>query len=557
MQNKGKNPNAPRKTKKVKKIIKKKVKKIVKKRVKAKQAAPAPKPEPETSQNIEINLDNIDNIEQAYKDQAGKKETTKEVEEPQNEGLLSNSKFGDLDIHPLLQRALKEVLQFEYMTHIQSKSMTHLLHGRDVIGGAQTGSGKTLAFLIPALQMLYRLKVSSRHGTVVIIISPVRELAIQIYDVAKKLLTFDSSKTVALIHGGSNTKMERKKLSDGANVVISTPGRLLDHLRNTQGFKFDNLSMLVMDEADQILNEGFKAELEQILGVLPRERQTVLFSATQTQKVEDLVRMSMKSPIYVEHTTKFKTVEGLEQGFVVCPPENRFRLLLTFLKANLKKKVMVFFSSCNSVKFHSNLLNYVDVHVLDIHGKQKQQKRQNTYYEFCNAEKGILLCTNVAARGLDIPSVDWIVQFDPPDETREYIHRVGRTCRGVNNSGKALLFLLPSEVDYLKHLKADRVELSEFEYQESKLAKVQAQFEKLVAGNYFLNQDAREAFKSYINAYISHSMKDVFDVYAIDLHKAARSFGLDKPPHIEMDVSFKRKKLKFHKKFGKGFKTRR
>ena len=225
--------------------------------------------------------------------------------------------------------------------------------------------------------------------------------------------------------------MERKKLSDGANIIVSTPGRLLDHLRNTSGFKYDNLSMLVMDEADQILNEGFKDELEQILSLLPKERQTVLFSATQTQKVEDLVRMSMKSPVYIEHTTKYRTVDGLEQGFVICPSEHRFRLLLTFLKANLKKKVMVFFSSCNSVKFHSNLLNYVDVHVMDIHGKQKQQKRQNTYYEFCNAEKGILLCTNVAARGLDIPSVDWIVQFDPPDETREYIHRVGRTCRGA------------------------------------------------------------------------------------------------------------------------------
>ena len=498
-------------------------------------------------------MDNIDNITEIYKQEKEKKENSKPTPDPEeNEGLLSTGKFSDLSINPLISRAIKDVLNFEYMTHIQNKSMAHLLHGRDVIGGAQTGSGKTLAFLIPALQMLYRLKISSRHGTVVIIISPVRELAIQIYDVAKKLLTFDSSKTVGLIHGGSNTKMERKKLSNGANIVVSTPGRLLDHLRNTSGFKYDNLSMLIMDEADQILNEGFKDELEQILTLLPKERQTVLFSATQTQKVEDLVRMSMKSPVYIEHTTKYRTVDGLEQGFVICPSEHRFRLLLTFLKANLKKKVMVFFSSCNSVKFHSNLLNYVDVHVMDIHGKQKQQKRQNTYYEFCNAEKGILLCTNVAARGLDIPSVDWIVQFDPPDETREYIHRVGRTCRGTNQEGKALLFLLPSEKEYLKHLRADRVELSEFEFSESKLCKIQKQFEKLVQNNYFLSQDAKEAFKSYINAYISHSMKDVFKVNSIDLDKAAVAFGLAHPPHINLNVSFKRKKLKVHKRYQHG-----
>jgi len=130
---------------------------------------------------------------------------------------------------------------------------------------------------------------------------------------------------------------------------------------------------------------------------------------------------------------------------VICEADKKFLLLFTFLQKNKNKKVMVFFSSCNSVKFHSDLLNYVDVPVLDIHGRHKQQKRTNTYYEFCNAEKGILLCTDVAARGLDIPAVDWIVQYDPPDDTKEYIHRVGRTCRGSSAKGKALLILLPEE----------------------------------------------------------------------------------------------------------------
>lgn len=137
---------------------------------------------------------------------------------------------------------------------------------------------------------------------------------------------------------------------------------------------------------------------------------------------------------------------------------------------------MVFFSSCNSVKFHSDLLNYVDIVTLDIHGKQKQQKRTNTFYEFCNLEKGVLLCTDVAAWGLDIPHVDWIVQFDPPDDVKEYIHWVGRTCRGANAKGKALLFLLPSELVYLKHLKCAGVTLNEFEFPESKLANIQEQF---------------------------------------------------------------------------------
>jgi ATP-dependent RNA helicase DDX18/HAS1 len=152
------------------------------------------------------------------------------------------------------------------------------------------------------------------------------------------------------------------------------------------------------------------------------ERQTLLFSATQTTKVEDLARVCLnKTPLYINvHENQDKaTVEGLEQGYVVCPSEQRFLVLFTFLKKMMKKKkIIVFFSSCNSVKYHAELLNYIDIPVLDLHGKQKQQKRTNTFFEFVNAEHGILLCTDVAARGLDIPAVDWIIQYDPPDDPR-------------------------------------------------------------------------------------------------------------------------------------------
>lgn len=247
----------------------------------------------------------------------------------------------------------------------------------------------------------------------------------------------------------------------------------------------------------------------------------------------------MKSPVFVGLEESMKTVENLEQGFVICNSDERFRLLFTFLKKNHDKKVMVFFSSCNSVKFHSDVLNYVDMKVLEIHGKQKQAKRINTFYEFNNLEKGVLLCTDVAARGLDIPNVDWIIQFDPPDEVKEYIHRVGRTCRGQNSNGKALLFLLPTEVKFLKYLKAANVTLSEFEYDPSKLANIQGQFEKLVENNYYLYNAAKDAYKSYLHAYMSHSLKDVFEVKEIDLQKAAFSFGLKVPPRVDLDISLR------------------
>lgn len=209
-----------------------------------------------------------------------------------------------------------------------------------------------------------------------------------------------------LIMGGANRRTEAERLVKGINLLVATPGRLLDHLQNTKGFVFRNLACLVIDEADRILEIGFEKEMYQIIKALPKDRQTALFSATQTTKVEDLARVSFKrKPLYVgvDDAQKHATREGLEQGYCVVPSDKRFLLLFTFLKKNMKKKVMVFFSSCASVKYHAELLNYIDLPVKDIHGKQKQQKRTSTFMEFSSADAGILLCTDVAARGLDIP----------------------------------------------------------------------------------------------------------------------------------------------------------
>lgn len=219
------------------------------------------------------------------------------------------------------------------------------------------------------------------------------------------------SLTHGCIMGGANRRSEAERLKNGVAILIATPGRLLDHIQNSKGFVFKRLQMLVIDEADQILAVGFEEQMHQIIKLLPKQRQSMLFSATQTKKVEDLARLSIQStPVYVgvDDDKTAATVAGLEQGYVVCPSSQRFLLLFSFLKRNLKKKVMVFLSSCSSVKYHAELLNYIDVPCQDIHGNQKQNKRTTTFFEFCKAEKGILLCTNVAARGLDIPSVQTV-----------------------------------------------------------------------------------------------------------------------------------------------------
>jgi len=378
------------------------------------------------------------------------------------DGILSETTFESLELSAPTMKGIEQ-MGFKTMTEVQARCVPPLLAGKDVLGAARTGSGKTLAFLVPSVELLYHAKFMPRNGTGVMVLSPTRELALQIYNVAQQLME-KHSQTHGLIIGGANRRAEAERLIKGVNLLVATPGRLLDHMQNTRGFTFSSLKVFVMDEADRMLDIGFEEEMRTIVKMLPKERQTMLFSATQTTKVEDLARLSLKSPIYigVDDSRAVSTATGVEQGYCVVPSEQRFLLLFTFLKKNLKKKIMVFFSSCNSVKYHAELLNYIDIPVSDIHGKQKQQRRTTTFFEFCKADRGVLLCTDVAARGLDIPAVDWIIQYDPPDDPKEYIHRVGRTARGTDGKGRALLFLIPEELSFLKYLKSAKVPLNEY-----------------------------------------------------------------------------------------------
>uniref|UniRef100_A0A8C5F5S7 ATP-dependent RNA helicase n=1 Tax=Gadus morhua TaxID=8049 RepID=A0A8C5F5S7_GADMO len=458
-----------------------------------------------------------------------------------NPGAFEDTTFESLTTlvseHTL--KAVKE-MGFEHMTEIQHKSIRPLLEGRDILAAARTGSGKTLAFLIPCIELIHKLKFMPRNGTSgVLVLSPTRELAMQTYGVLKELMAHHVH-TFGLLMGGSNRSAEAQRLANGVNILVATPGRLLDHLQNTTGFMYKNLQCLVIDEADRILEVGFEEELKQIIRLLPKRRQTMLFSATQTRKVEDLARISLKKePLYVgvDDDKDKATVDGLEQGYVVCPSEKRFLLLFTFLKKNRKKKMMVFFSSCMSVKFHYELLNYIDLPVMAIHGKQKQTKRTTTFFQFCNADTGILLCTDVAARGLDIPEVDWIVQYDPPDDPKEYIHRVGRTARGIDGKGHALLILRPEELGFLRFLKQARVPLSEFEFSWSKISDIQSQLDKLIEKNYYLHKSGQEAYKSYVRAYDSHSLKQIYSVGTLNLPMVALSFGFKVPPFVDLNVN--------------------
>lgn len=455
--------------------------------------------------------------------------------------FFSDASFDSLPLTDEMQKSLKD-MGYEKMTKVQAKSIPPLLSGKDLIGSAVTGSGKTLAFLVPTIELLRKAKFHTRNGTGAMILSPTRELAMQTYGVCKELLGDTSTLTYGLVMGGANRKTEAERLRKGVNIVIATPGRLLDHLKNSPGFVTRNLLVFCMDEADRILEIGFEDDLRAIVKMLPKERQTMLFSATQTKQVEDLARLSInpKTAVYVEVESRYKeaTAENLEQGYVSCPSDKRFLLLFTFLKKNKNKKIMVFLSSCNSVKFHAELLNYIDIPVMDIHGRQKQVKRTTTFFQFQKAKHATLLCTDVAARGLDIPEVDWIIQFDPPESPTEYIHRVGRTARGASGSGRALMFLTPQEAGFLRYLQAQaKVTLNEYEFPDSKIANVQSQLQSLIEKNYYLNRAAREAYRSYLLAYASHSHREIFNVHELDLQAVGKAFGFTSPPRVDLAFS--------------------
>lgn len=490
------------------------------------------------------------------KEKAESSDDKKEDTSGLKKDFYSDAEFSSLPLTDETQEALKG-MGYEKMTKIQAKSIPALMSGKDLIGAAKTGSGKTLAFLIPIVELLRKAKFQTRNGTGAMILSPTRELAMQIYGVCKELLSDSGRMTYGLIMGGANRKTESERLRKGVNIIIATPGRLLDHLKNTPGFVTRNLLVFCMDEADRILEIGFEDDLRAIVKMLPKERQTMLFSATQTKQIEDLARLSInpKTAVYVavDSESSEATAENLEQGYVTCPSDKRFMLLFTFLKKNKNKKIMVFFSSCNSVKFHAELLNYIDIAVLDIHGRQKQVKRTTTFFQFQKAKTATLLCTDVAARGLDIPEVDWIIQFDPPDDPKEYIHRVGRTARGATGSGRALMFLTPEESGFLRFLQSKaKVTLNEYEFPSSKVANVQSQLQSLIEKNYYLNKAAREAYRSYLLAYASHSHRDIFNVHELDLQAVGMAFGFTTPPRVDLAFSARGSKRNSKKLNGKG-----
>ncbi|XP_055403795.1 probable ATP-dependent RNA helicase DDX10 [Bubalus kerabau] len=454
----------------------------------------------------------------------------------QNYEKISVNEITRFSDFPLSKKTLKGLQEAQYrlVTEIQKQTIGLALQGKDVLGAAKTGSGKTLAFLVPVLEALYRLQWTSADGLGVLIISPTRELAYQTFEVLRKVgKNHDFS--AGLIIGGKDLKHEAERINN-INILVCTPGRLLQHMDETICFHATNLQMLVLDEADRILDMGFADTMNAIIENLPKKRQTLLFSATQTKSVKDLARLSLKNPeyVWVHEKAKYSTPATLEQNYIVCELQQKISVLYSFLRSHLKKKSIVFFSSCKEVQYLYRVFCRLrpGVSLLALHGRQQQMRRMEVYNEFVRKRAAVLFATDIAARGLDFPAVNWVLQFDCPEDANTYIHRAGRTAR-YKEDGEALLILLPSEEKgMVQQLLQKKVPVKEIKVNPEKLIDVQKKLESFLAQDQDLKERAQRCFVSYIRSVYLMKDKEIFDVSKLPISDYALSLGLAVAPRI-------------------------
>jgi len=427
--------------------------------------------------------------------------------------------------------------KFINLTAIQRAAIPHALCGRDVLGAAKTGSGKTLAFLIPVVERLFRLRWSPLDGLGAIIISPTRELAMQIFE-ELRTIGEQHDLSAGLLIGGKDVQQEASRVG-AMNILVVTPGRLLQHMDESPDFNADNVKILVLDEADRILDMGFSATVNAILHNLPkRDRQTLLFSATQTKSVKSLARLSLDAPEYVSaHSDASKpTPVKLEQAYMICNLQDKMDVVWSFIKTHLSSRIIVFFSTCNQVKFVYEAFRRLrpGTPLRCLHGKMSQQKRVVVYDQFCDSKAGVLFATDIAARGLDFPKVDWVLQADCPEDVASYIHRVGRTAR-YTHSGRGLLLLLPSEQKgMIADLKEAKVELKCLKYNKEKIQPVSQALQALLSKDAEVKTMAQKSLVSYLRSVFLQPKKHVFDVQALPATEFAMSLGLTSVPKLKM-----------------------
>lgn len=607
---------------------------------------------------------------------------------PVDEPIFTEITFADLNVHPFMISNLEQNMHITKMTTVQQKAIPEIFSARDVLIRSQTGSGKTLAYALPIVELLHKIrpKLSRNSGLSALVVVPTRELALQTYECFIKLVKPFTWIVPGYIIGGEKRKAEKARLRKGCNILITTPGRLLDHIRHTQALRLNEVRYFVLDEADRMLDMGYEKDISEIVNALKmsssdsgydamkilkqniknisndkeddikscnkmeenhinsnivrhvyfssddsdnenqvtmegkealakkREegteylntnqesnskesvqktehdckdisqsrRQTILLSATLTQAIEKLAGLTMRNPIFVDAAKENLVTSGGDtseinedlivpqsviQSYIVTPPKLRMVTLSAYIVSRCqipgKHKILIFMATQDMVDYHIEILSSVltkpmddddedsdpliDVEFFKLHGNMTQKERTEVFKTFSQTKSGVLLCTDVAARGLDMPKVDCVVQYTGPISARDYVHRIGRTAR-AGSSGAATIFLTPPEIEFVRMLESRRIRIKQQDMNDvldkllgplSKHNSVQAaavalqnNFENLILEDKQLGAKACKAYISWIRFYSSYprDMREIFNRKELHLGHYAKSFALRDPP---------------------------
>ncbi|GIQ85784.1 hypothetical protein KIPB_007514, partial [Kipferlia bialata] len=499
---------------------------------------------------------------------------------------VAPKKFSQLPLSLKTREGLRE-MDFRSLTPIQRQSIPHALAGRDIIGAAKTGSGKTLAFVIPLLENLYRQRWQRSDGLGALILAPTRELAIQIYSVLTEVGQFHSL-SCGLVVGGHHLETEASVVGR-MNILVATPGRLLHHLQESAELNADHLAVFVMDESDMLLEMGFKSTLDAILEYLPapssaaNSLQTLMFTATpppltiedftnpqplprvrgksKAQKRKEalimLARVRFERPELIYAQTQALSLKGKTEGDAesadtpkttgVAPtpkrlvqvavsqdPQDKLNTLFSFMRSHLHVRCIVFVSTQRQAAHIHAAFQELEVGcpIMCLSGKQRQTTRQDVYFKFHNAKSGYLIATDVAARGLDFPNVDYVIQLDCPPDVRSYLHRAGRAAR-LDRRGTSLLLLAPSEKAFLTRLRAEHVPILEKSITLKRRISITSALSAVMAKHPKILHLGKKAIVSYAKSIQCQSDKEVFGkADDLPLAEMAMAWGLPGVPVI-------------------------
>ncbi|XP_004530093.1 probable ATP-dependent RNA helicase CG8611 [Ceratitis capitata] len=549
---------------------------------------------------------------------------------PIAERLFDGTKIETLNIHPHTVKNLADTLSIVELTTVQKKTIPLALEGKDLLVRSQTGSGKTLAYALPVVEKLQevRPKITRDSGVLAVIIVPTRELAVQTYELFQKLVKPFTWIVPGVLMGGERRKAEKARIRKGINILVGTPGRVLDHILHTETFKVHKTQFLVLDEADRLLEMGYERDVKQIVEAIDAQRaksatddanpeqpiQRLLLSATLTANVQRLAGLTLKEPTFVDNSEEdgalpksngytkndiqtltseivdddedeekgIMTIpDNLKLNFVVVPPKLRLVTLCGILAheygSKQRLKAIVFMSTMEMVNFHHDLLNeLLTQKVLDeddeevikeqeqseddeetpllkglrffkLHGSMTQTERQGVFNGFRDCKSGVLLTTDVAGRGIDVPEVDLVLQYSPPQKIADFVHRVGRTAR-AGHSGHAILLLTPSEAQFVRFLEDQRIRIAQVDMDiylktinenddeantvQEAASNLQHKFQELIADDKEMHNKACKAFVSWTKFYSTFpkELKPIFNIKNAHMGHFAKSFGLKDQP---------------------------